>query len=118
VRLVIYTLFFSMLISPLLAVAEQAEPHKYSNREEIAFEPSTQVAFDRSGTQVISKIQLDGSIIAEHHGSLANITVARRGPDGTVETFCTTDASAAKAWMAGADALKPATSVNLFIEEK
>jgi hypothetical protein len=118
VKSVKYTLLICILIAPQFAVSEGQEQHQYTDLQEINFALSTQVAFDRSGKQIVSEFLADGSILARNHGSLANITVARLGPDGQLETFCTTDADAAKAWMAGANVSVPATPQNTHVEEK
>ena len=54
----------------------------------------------------------DGSVIADHNGSMGNVTVARMGPGGIIETFCTTDETAARAWMAGEDGKQKTASIN------
>ena len=78
----------------------------------------SQAAFDHSGKMVTRSVMADGSIVAEHNGSLGNVTVARLGPDGKVETFCTTDAVAARSWMAGELGRRAVTSLNTPVADK
>ena len=107
-----------LLVTPPLLGAEEQKGHAYTAREHIAFVPSSQAAFDRSGRMVKDIVLPDGSVMAEHNGSLGNVTVARMGADGSVETYCTTDAYAAKSWMAGNEASKSAVPLNVLVEEK
>ena len=104
--------FICLLINPLLLVAEEQKGHKHTPGGEIAFRPSSRAAFDHSGQLVTHRILADGSMMAEHNGSLGNVTVARLGPDGKVETFCTTDEEAAKSWMAGEIGRSSVASLN------
>jgi hypothetical protein len=83
--------------------------HKYTPKEQIEFAPSTKAAFDHSGASVIHSTLPDGSRFADHNGSMGNVTVARLGADGSMETFCTSDEDAARAWMAGEDIGKKST---------
>ena len=71
--------------------------------DEVHFEPSTTRAFDRSGQYVTTKAKADGTVQTELNGSFQNVTVARMGPDGTIETYCTTGEQDAKNWMARVD---------------
>lgn len=68
--------------------------------EDIQFDEATLKAFDRSGQFVTTRTHADGSIETELNGSFQNVTVARIGPGGTIETYCTTDDRDAKNWMA------------------
>jgi len=117
-RLEKYLFLVCLLISPQLLLAENKEGHKYTAKEDIAFTPSSQAAFDRSGQMVTHSILADGSLLAEHNGSLGHVTVARLGPDGSVETYCTTHSDAANSWMAGGDTGKFATPLNARVDEK
>ena len=101
----------TLLINPVLLAAEAQKEHKYTAREEIVFAHSSRVAFDRSGKILTHSIQADGSLRAEHNGSLGNVTVARLGANGEMETFCTTDEAAARSWMAGEHGVKPDASL-------
>jgi len=92
-------------------VAEEQEEHRYTAKEQITFAPSSLSAFDRSGKSVKHSILADGSLMAEHNGSLGHVMVARLGPDGKVETYCTTHEDAAISWMAGKNG---GTSVTLM----
>ena len=71
--------------------------------DQIHFDQSTTRAFDRSGQYVTTKVHADGTVQTELNGSFQNVTVARMGPDGTIETYCTTGEQDAKNWMARVD---------------
>lgn len=90
----------------------------YTLEENIEFSNVTRTAFDHSGQRVIRSTLADGTQVADHNGSMGNITVARMGADGNIETFCTTDETAAKAWMAGEGGKKPVASLNAPVMEK
>jgi hypothetical protein len=68
--------------------------------EEIHFDSATVRAFDRSGQYVSSQTHADGSVETQLNGSFQNVTVARMGPGGEIETYCTTNDQDAKNWMA------------------
>ena len=57
-------------------------------------------------------------MMAEHNGTMGNVTVARLGADGRLETLCTTDEKAAKTWMAGEDESPRMATLNLEDKEK
>lgn len=82
-----------------------ADPGKVPGtpREEIRFDESTSRAFDRSGKFVTSTAKADGSVHTALNGSFQNVMVARLGPDGVIETYCTTNEEDAKNWMARTD---------------
>ena len=103
--------------SQLVFAVEEAE-HRYTAKESIAFSPATKRAFDRSGKTITHSRRADGSSSSEHNGSMGNVTVARMGPDGTVETYCTGDESAASAWMAGEFERSPAISPSVQVKVK
>ena len=106
------------LACPQLLIAAEQGKHKYTAKEKIVFSPATLVAFDRSGKRMTHRTAADGSTMTEHNGSMGNVTVARLGPDGKVETFCTTDESSARGWMAGEYGRKPVVSVEEPAMEK
>jgi hypothetical protein len=106
-----HLLFICSLITPLLVFAKDSAD---TPEERIEFSASSQRAFDRSGHVVTHHILPGGTVMAKHNGSVGNITVARRAADGTIETFCTTDLAAAKAWMAGDNPSESHTT--LFLE--
>lgn len=106
------------LAIPQLLIATEPTEHSYTPREQIGFAPSTMTAFDRSGKLITRRLLADGTTISEHNGSMGNVTVARLGPDGKVETFCTGDASAARSWMAGELGKQPDTSLVVPVMEK
>lgn len=82
-----------------------ADPNKVprTRLDEVHFDPSTTRAFDRSGQFVTKKVKADGTVQTELNGSFQNVTVARMGPDGVIETYCTTNEQDAKNWMARVD---------------
>ena len=95
----------------VLLAAEQTGQtgHKYTPKEQIVFSQDDMVAFDRSGKYATTRTLADGSTITEYNGSMMNVTVARMGPDGKVETYCTSSAEAARTWMAGEFDTRPAS---------
>jgi len=99
-----------LVASPPLAMAVEEAEHQYTSKEKIIFSPEAMVAFDRSGKYVTSRTLADGSTITEFNGSMMNVTVARLGPDGKIETYCTSDSEAARSWMAGEFDTRPATT--------
>ncbi len=96
-----YLALVCILCGPQMAFAVEQGDHQYTAKENIVFSPESMIAFDRSGKYVTSRTLADGSSITELNGSMRSITVARVGPDGKVETYCTTNAEAARSWMAG-----------------
>jgi hypothetical protein len=115
-RTILY--FICLLISPLPVIAGEQAERRLTSMDEISFAPSSKAAFDHSGARISSKVLVDGSIVAEHNGSLGNVTVARLGADGRLETFCTTDEDAAKSWMAGGEPGSPDAVANITLREK
>ena len=111
-------LFVFAFYYPQAINAAGQEQSGYTPEENIQFSNATRIAFDHSGQRVIRSTLADGTQVADHNGSMGNITVARMGADGNIETFCTTDEAAAKAWMAGGGGKKPATSLNAPVMEK
>lgn len=112
-----FVLVCVLTCSQIVIAVEEAE-HRYTAKERIAFSPATKHAFDRSGKTITHSIRADGSSSSEHNGSMGNVTVARMGPDGTVETYCTGDESAARAWMAGEFGRSPAISPSVQVKAK
>jgi len=108
-KLFSYLSLVCFLACPQVLFAADPSEHKFTPKEQIKFAPATRAAFDHSGSRVIHSTLADGSQFADHNGSMGNVTVARLGADGTMETFCTTDESAARAWMAGEDLPKDST---------
>jgi len=107
-----------LLASPQLLIAEEQAEHLYTPKEQIIWSPSAGVAFDRTGKHVTRRSLADGSTIHELNGSMRSVTVARLGPDGKVETYCTSSAEAARAWMAGEFDTKAAATLNVPVMEK
>ncbi len=113
-----YLALVCIVTSPQLLMAVEETEHKYTSKERIAFSPATMIAFDRTGRTHTHHTLTDGSTISEYNGSMGNVTVARLGSDGKVETYCTADALAAKSWMAGEFDRKPGTTRNVAVMEK
>jgi len=107
-----------ILACPQLLIAAEPGEHRYTSKEQIVFPPSDMVAFDRTGKYATSRTQADGSTITEFNGSMRSVTVARLGPDGKVETYCTSSTEAARAWMAGEFDTRPPMPLNVPVVEK
>jgi len=95
---------------PQILTANEQGKQRFTPKEQIKFAPATQTAFDHTGNRITHRTMPDGSRAADHNGSMGNVTVARMGPDGNIETYCTTDEANAKAWMAGEIGVRPAAS--------
>jgi len=91
------------ILIPISTAAAETSEVPSTPREAISLSAETELAFDHSGKRVTSRSLPDGSVVSNHNGSLQNVTVARMGPDGKIETFCTTDREAAVDWMARLD---------------
>jgi len=107
-----------LLIFPQVLIAAGPAEQKYTPKDQIKFASSTKATFDHSGNAVIHSTLPDGSQFADHNGTMGNVTVARLGADGTMETFCTSDEEAARAWMAGEDTGKNKAESTASIEVK
>ena len=106
------------IFTPLIANSAGPVEVPSTPRDSIVLSEATDLAFDRSGRYVTTETRSDGSIIAHHNGSLQNVTVARVGPDGRIETFCTTDKERAVDWIARSDGRPSSTHPELPVEEK
>ncbi len=113
-----YLALVCIATSPQLSMAVEESEHQYTSKERIVFSPEAMRAFDRSGKYVTSRTMADGSTITEYNGSMMNVTVARLGPDGKVETYCTGNAEAARSWMAGEFDTRPATAAVVPVKVK
>ena len=113
-----YLALVCLLASSQLALSVENAEHKYSSKDQIAFTRPSMAAFDHSGALVVHSVKADGSKVADHNGSMGNVTVARMGPDGKVETYCTTDAKSAKAFMAGEFAKRSAAALHSTVMEQ
>lgn len=102
-------IFNFLLALPLSVLAAEPVGHQFTSRSDIEFSQSLKTAFDRSGELVSHRTHADGSVSADHNGSFANVTVARMGPGGRLETLCTTDEELARSWMAGEDFTRQAS---------
>lgn len=108
----------ALLTLPQALNATEQTEYQYTPIEQIVFAASTRRAFDHSGKMLTHIVHADGSASAEHNGSMGNVTVARLGPDGRIETFCTTEISVARDWMAGETGKRPVTRLNTPVMEK
>jgi hypothetical protein len=88
------------ILAPLSSAFAETIDVPATPRDAISLSAEIEVAFDRSGKRVTSEVLPDGSVVTHHNGSLQNVTVARVGPDGSIETYCTTDREVALDWMA------------------
>lgn len=86
--------------------------------EDLSFSPSTEAAFDRSGAHVTHSFGADGVLLAEYHGTMGSVTVARVGADGRIEHLCTTDREAAIQFMSGERQSKRKSVVELNLEAR
>jgi len=105
----------SAVLTCLLPLAlNAADPGKVPRTpiEQIRFDEATSRAFDRSGKFVTSTTQSDGTVHTELNGSFQNVMVARLGPDGVIETYCTTNEQDAKNWMARVDGRPESVNVD------
>jgi len=80
--------------------------------------PSTEAAFDRSGKHVTHSFRADGVMLAEYHGTMGSVTVARVGKDGQIEHLCTTDREEAIQFMSGEEPVKRESLVELHLEAR
>jgi hypothetical protein len=104
-----YLALLCILCGPQIGFAAEGTEIQYTAKEKIVFSPESMIAFDHSGKLVTHSAHADGSESANHNGSMGNVTVARLGPNGTIETYCTSDALTAKAFMAGEIVTKRST---------
>ena len=107
-----------ILISPQVLLAAEQDKHRYTQKEQIEFTEATRTAFDHSGKTMTRTLQVDGSAVVENNGSAGNVTVARLGPDGNIETYCTTDSTVARSWMAGEGAGQATVAIDSPVMEK
>ena len=107
-----------ILVSPQILLAAEQDQHRYTQKEQIEFSEATRTAFDHSGKTLTHTLQVSGSQAAENNGSAGNVTVARLGPDGNIETYCTTDITVARSWMAGEGVSQAAVSIDPPVMEK
>ena len=107
-----------ILVSPQLLLAAEQDKHRYTQKEQIVFSEATRTAFDHRGKSLTRTLQVDGSQAVENNGSAGNVTVARLGPGGNIETYCTTDIEAAQSWMAGEDVSQKTVSIDSPVMEK
>lgn len=108
VNLKYFLVVCGLLSLPALAPASE---DRTATGETIEFAPVSKAAFDRSGTRVSHRFLPGGAMLAEHNGTMGHVTVARLGADGRMETLCTTDENAARAWMADEPVHRPKHAV-------
>ena len=107
-----------ILVSPQILLAAEQDQHRYTQEEQIEFSEATRTAFDHSGKPLTRTLQVGGPQAVENNGSAGNVTVARLGPDGNIETYCTTDITVARSWMAGEGASQATVSIDSPVMEK
>lgn len=90
------------LALPFPSAAAEPPGDAASAPPRLEFTPPIRRAFDRSGKAVVHRRFPDGSSMAEHNATLGHVTLARIGPDGSIETYCTTDEADAGAWLSRA----------------
>jgi hypothetical protein len=90
-----------LLFGSLSLMAEENSTHQFTPKDQIRFSPSTTDAFDFSGQKVTEVRLPDGTIMANHNGTMQSVTVARVAADGSIETLCTTSLGEAREFMAG-----------------
>ena len=110
--------FIFILVSPPILLAAEQDRHRYTQKDQIEFTETTRTAFDHSGKPLTRTLQVSGSQVVENNGSAGNVTVARLGPDGNIETYCTTDIEAARSWMAGEGASQATVTIDSIVMEK
>ena len=111
-------LTLAAIVTPLTATSAGPTEVPATPRELIVLSEATELAFDRTGRFATTETRPDGSIISHHNGSLQNVTVARVGPDGQIETFCTTDKERAVDWLARAHDRPSNSNFEMPAEEK
>lgn len=92
---------FCLLACPAVLVAAGDPKTSESPIQSHTLTLSTLRAFDHSGSSVVHTARPDGSLMADHRGSLGHVTMARFAADGTIETFCSSHESEARHWMTG-----------------
>ena len=107
-----------ILISPQTLLEIEKDKHRYTHKDQIVFTKATRAAFDHSGQSLTRTLNVDGSVAVDNNGSAGNVTVARLGPDGNIETYCTTDIEAARSWMAGEGASQATVTIDSPVMEK
>jgi hypothetical protein len=112
-------LFLSLLaFIPLGLSAAGPDSNGGIPEEVLPFAKATEKAFDRTGKYQTHQTHADGSSSTEHNGSLQNVTVARIGPNGKIETYCTTEQSSAIAFMTNTGTIKGEKKPALLFKEK
>lgn len=106
------------LFSPSAFAVGDSQTPGDAGHEAISFGPSTEAAFDRSGTHVTHSFGADGVLLADHHGTLGHVTVARVGAGGRIEYLCTNDRDAAIEFMSGETTEKRASRVEIHLEAR
>jgi hypothetical protein len=116
-NLQLVSIFLACLFPLTLTAADPAKvPH--TPLEQIQFDEASSRAFDRSGKFVTSRTKADGTVQTELNGSFQNVMVARLGPDGEIETYCTTSEDDAKNWMARVDGRPETATVDTQARDK
>ncbi|MBT8061549.1 MAG: hypothetical protein KJO85_02635 [Gammaproteobacteria bacterium] len=106
------------LVTPSLFAAGDSTSENDRERGNISFDASTEAAFDRSGNHITHSFGPDGVLLADHHGTMGSVTVARIGVSGDLEYLCTTDKEAAINFMSGGISAVRESTVELHLEER
>jgi len=102
-----------MMLSPVVLAAGGPGERQYPAQRDITFSSTVERAFDYSGDLVTQVTLPDGTVFASHNGTMQNVTVARMGPDGDIQTLCTSSRAEATAFLAGVGIRSTDPSVDL-----
>lgn len=97
------SILVSFLALPALALAQDPGDIAFPDRSEIELGAETERALDRSGSAHVESVTPDGLVLMDHNGAMQNVTVARLGPGGEIETLCTSSREEALDFLAGVD---------------
>ncbi|MDJ0654225.1 MAG: hypothetical protein QNJ40_08735 [Xanthomonadales bacterium] len=95
-----------VIVVPLVSLlfifaAGAAEKGKPELEKPIQLSEKTRLAFDRSPERAQVHQHADGMKVVEFNGTRQMVMMARIGPDGTVETFCTDSEHQAHQFLTG-----------------
>jgi hypothetical protein len=93
-----------LFLAPSSAVLAQDRGEiEFPDRSSIELGAETERALDRTGQVHVEVALPSGAVLSDHNGAMQNVTVARLGPDGDIETLCTDNREAALDFLAGVD---------------
>ncbi|MEE4175788.1 MAG: hypothetical protein V2I57_16205 [Xanthomonadales bacterium] len=96
-------LLFSFITFPAITLAQDPGVIEFPDRSEIDLGAETERALDRSGSAHVETVTPSGVALLDHNGAMQNVTVARLGPDGKIDTLCTSNREEALDFLAGLD---------------